>query len=119
MTVFGSTSPNYLIMLSIDSTAAFLLKDGPDQLRRTVRKWGELRRLAREQGYPVPKHCDPMRLTLPLAGSGYTAKEFKHCCTSGASWRSTAATAAAWLLFSPFNREEDFARVRRFCSTAR
>ena len=114
MTVFGSTSPNYLIMLSIDSTAAFLLKDGPDQLRRTVQKWGELRRLAREQGYPVPKHCDPMRLTLPLAGSGYTAKEFKALLHERRIMEEYCSDSGCVLLFSPFNREEDFARVRQF-----
>ena len=114
MTVFGSTSPNYLIMLSIDSTAAFLLKDGPDQLRRTVRKWGELRRLAREQGYPIPEHCDPMRLTLPLADSGYTAEEFKALLHERRIMEEYCSDSGCVLLFSPFNREEDFARVRQF-----
>ena len=114
MTVFGSTSPNYLIMLSIDSTAGFLLGDGPDQLRRTVRKWGELRRLAREQGYPIPEHCDPMRLTLPLAGSGYTAKEFKALLHERRIMEEYCSDSGCVLLFSPFNREEDFARVRQF-----
>ena len=114
MTVFGSTSPNYLIMLSIDSTAGFLLGDGPDQLRRTVQKWGELRRLAREQGYPVPKHCDPMRLTLPLAGSGYTAEEFKALLHERRIMEEYCSDSGRVLLFSPFNREEDFARVRQF-----
>ena len=114
MTVFGSTSPNYLIMLSIDSTAAFLLKDGPDQLRRTVRKWGELRRLAREQGYSIPEHCDPMRLTLPLAGSGYTAEEFKALLHERRIMEEYCSDSGCVLLFSPFNREEDFARVRQF-----
>ena len=114
MTVFGSTSPNYLIMLSIDSTAGFLLGDGPDQLRRTVQKWGELRRLAREQGYPVPKHCDPMRLTLPLAGSGYTAEEFKALLHERRIMEEYCSDSGCVLLFSPFNREEDFARVRQF-----
>ena len=114
MTVFGSTSPNYLIMLSIDSTAGFLLGDGPDQLRRTVQKWGELRRLAGEQGYPVPKHCDPMRLTLPLAGSGYTAEEFKALLHERRIMEEYCSDSGCVLLFSPFNREEDFARVRQF-----
>lgn len=113
MTVFGSTSPNYLIMLSIDSTAGFLLGDGPDQLRRTVQRWGELRRLAKEQGYPVPEHCDPMRLTLPLAGSAYTAKTFKMLLHERHIMEEYCSDSGCVLLFSPFNREEDFARVRQ------
>lgn len=59
MTVFGSTSPNYLIMLSIDSTAGFLLGDGPGPAAPDGAKMGRAAPLAREHGYPIPEHCGP------------------------------------------------------------
>ena len=37
-----------------------------------MRKWEKAAPARENRGYPVPKHCDPMRLTLPLAGSRVT-----------------------------------------------
>ena len=55
-----------------------------------------------------------MRLTLPLAGSGYTAEEFKALLHERRIMEEYCSDSGCVLLFSPFNREEDFARVRQF-----
>ena len=111
MTVFGSTSPNYLIMLSMDSTAAFLMQDGAEKIQQTVTRCEELRQKAREKGFVLPQHCDPMRLTLPLAGTGWDAQNFRKLLRKHKIMEEYLSDSGCVLLFSPFNREEDFKRT--------
>lgn len=111
MTVFGSTSPNYLIMLSIDSTAAFLMQDGAERIQQTVTRCEKLRQKAREKGFVLPQHCDPMRLTLPLAGTGWDAQNFRKLLRKHKIMEEYLSDSGCVLLFSPFNREEDFKRT--------
>lgn len=108
MTVFGSTSPNYLIMLSMDSTAVFLMQDGAERIQQTVTRCEELRQKAREKGFVLPQHCDPMRLTLPLAGTGWDAQNFRKLLRKHKIMEEYLSDSGCVLLFSPFNREEDF-----------
>lgn len=112
MTVFGSTSPNYLIMLSMDSTAAFLMQDGAERIQQTVTRCEELRQKAREKGFVLPQHCDPMRLTLPLAGTGWDAQNFRKLLRKHKIMEEYLSDSGCVLLFSPFNREEDFKRTK-------
>lgn len=111
MTVFGSTSPNYLIMLSMDSTAAFLMQDGAERIQQTVTRCEELRQKAREKGFVLPQHCDPMRLTLPLAETGWDAQTFRKLLRKHKIMEEYLSDSGCVLLFSPFNREEDFKRT--------
>lgn len=111
MTVFGSTSPNYLIMLSMDSTAEFLMQDGAERIQQTVTRCEELRQKAREKGFVLPQHCDPMRLTLPLAGTGWDAQNFRKLLRKHKIMEEYLSDSGCVLLFSPFNREEDFKRT--------
>lgn len=111
MTVFGSTSPNYLIMLSMDSTAAFLMQDGAERIQQTVTRCEELRQKAREKGFVLPQHCDPMRLTLPLAGTGWDAQNFRKLLRKHKIMEEYLSDSGCVLLFSPFNMEEDFKRT--------
>lgn len=111
MSVFGSTSPNYLIMLSMDSTAAFLMQDGAERIQQTVTRCEELRQKAREKGFVLPQHCDPMRLTLPLAGTGWDAQNFRKLLRKHKIMEEYLSDSGCVLLFSPFNREEDFKRT--------
>ena len=111
MTVFGSTSPNYLIMLSMDSTAAFLMQDRAERIQQTVTRCEELRQKAREKGFVLPQHCDPMRLTLPIAGTGWDAQNFRKLLRKHKIMEEYLSDSGCVLLFSPFNREEDFKRT--------
>ena len=92
MAMFGSTSPNYLIMLSIDAAAGFLLDNGAEQINQTAERCARLRQLAQQQGFVLPEHCEPMRLTLPLAPD-IPQNPFDRCCGRITSWRNTSATA--------------------------
>lgn len=112
MAVFGSTSPNYLIMLSCDTAAGWLQQDGPAQLRETALRCSQLKNLARQQGFQVADGlCDPMRLTLVLSGSGYTKESFRRHLRSHGIMEEFLSENGCVFLCSPFNREEDYLRL--------
>ncbi len=112
MTVFGSTSPNYLIMLSMDSTAGFLMEEGPKRLKETAQRCAELAELARQRGFVMPTHCDPMRLSLPIAGTGWDSNRFRTLLRKHHIMEEYLSDSGCVLLFSPFSREEDFLRTK-------
>ena len=113
MAMFGSTSPNYLIMLSIDAAAGFLLDNGAEQINQTAERCARLRQLAQQQGFVLPEHCEPMRLTLPLAGTGYTAESFRPLLRAHQIMEEYLSDSGCVLLFSPFSRSCDYERVEQ------
>lgn len=113
MTVFGSTSPNYLIMLSMDSAAGFLLEDGAARLQQTTEKCAQLKELAAQHGFVLPQHCDPMRLTLPLAGTQWNEEQFRPLLRKHHIMEEYLSDSGCVLLLSPFNRPKDFERLER------
>lgn len=113
MAMFGSTSPNYLIMLSIDAAAGFLLDNGAEQINKTAERCARLRQLAQQQGFMMPEHCEPMRLTLPLAGTGYTAESFRPLLRAHQIMEEYLSDSGCVLLFSPFSRPCDYERVEQ------
>lgn len=77
MSLFGSTSPSYLIMLSIDQ-ALGELEQGDDSLLRLGGFVGALKERLCERGYQTVRSfvCDPIRLAVGFATIGYTAELF-------------------------------------------
>lgn len=66
MSLFGSTSPSYLIMLSCDLLLSSLADTLPAELTKTASRLHILREQFGDWALP---EGDPLRLTLPLAGS--------------------------------------------------
>lgn len=87
------------------------MQDGAERIQQTVTRCEELRQKAREKGFVLPQHCDPMRLTLPLAGTGWDAQNFRKLLRKHKIMEEYLSDSGCVLLFSPFNREEDFKRT--------
>lgn len=68
MALFGSTSPSYLILQSLDLLNRYLAEGYPEKLAETVKTLDKLRETLRERGWRVEK-SDPLRVTL--SGDGY------------------------------------------------
>lgn len=84
MHLFGSTSPSYLVMLSMD-TLLPALYDGSfrQEVAYTVRQVEKLRQLAAGQGFLLPEgETLPTRLTLVYSPLGCTRAEFDAACTA-------------------------------------
>lgn len=76
MSLFGSTSPSYPVMCSIDLCTQWLLNGGAEaysQLEETIKK---IKTIANERGISQPFGlCDPLRVSLNTASVGMSGQE--------------------------------------------
>ena len=108
LSVFGSSSPSYLILQSLDLCADRLDKDYPALIRETARR---VAALSRELGL-TPPEGDPLKLALPAAYFDCTGPELASCLRD---WRSEAEYVDAdWvvLMFTPGLDEGAYDTVR-------
>ena len=114
MALFGSTSPSYLIMSSLDLARDWMEREGMAAFRGLAATVAELRALALNKGFGLPEgECDPVRLTLlprPLGMSGNAAADFFR--QRGAECEHSDACAVVFLL-TPFNPERDVRLLRQ------
>lgn len=113
MALFGSTSPLYLTMASLDIARAWMQAEGMYAYRETARKTEALRQLAQQVGFGLPEgDCDPTRLTLLTAAVGFVGEEaadyFRAC---GAECEHSDRVAVIFIL-TPFNTDRDWERLR-------
>ncbi|WRS27270.1 aminotransferase class I/II-fold pyridoxal phosphate-dependent enzyme [Oscillospiraceae bacterium MB08-C2-2] len=77
MALFGSTSPSYLIMLSMDAALPYLEQKAAGDFAALVQRTASLQRLARARGFFIPDEpCDPTRLTIGFGEVGMTREAF-------------------------------------------
>ena len=76
MVLFGSTSPSYLLMASLDLCNNYLEDDYTEHLTEVVKKIEDVRKKLRQFGWLVEK-TDPLKLTLqaPTSKSGVKIAE--------------------------------------------
>ena len=113
MALFGSTSPSYLTMASLDLARAWMQAEGAEACRRTAEDVSLLRETARCVGFGLPGGvCDPLRLTLLTAPVGWRGEEaaewFREC---GVECEHSDAAAVIFIV-TPFNTGEELARLR-------
>lgn len=114
MSLFGSTSPSYLIMLSAAACLEELEDSLPARMEETVHQVEGLKQLAREKGFLLPDFpCDPMRLTLCLSPGGISGKAFDIHLKNHDIQAEFVSDSGCVLLFSPYNSSQDFSRVRQ------
>lgn len=63
MALFGSTSPSYLILSSLDRCNAYLAEDFPRRLAETSDRLEQVRQTLIHNGWGV-EHTDPLKLTI-------------------------------------------------------
>ncbi len=74
MSAFGSTSPSYLILQSLDACNAYLENGYREKLLRTVEKIADMRSRLTDKGWCF-KGNEPMKLTIDCKKCGYTGSE--------------------------------------------
>lgn len=118
LALFGSTSPSWLVLQSLDLCNARLAGDLPAGIARTVEQVGALKRRLSEKGFEV-LNGEPMKLTL--RGDGIALAEDLR---RGGVECEYADKAHAVLMFAPDNPDSDFDRIdaalrvpRPFCGT--
>ena len=75
LALFGSTSPSYLILQSLDAANAYLANDCRENLARTVAKLDELKKRLASHGYCLVGN-EPLKITFATKSFGYTGVDF-------------------------------------------
>ena len=74
LALFGSTSPSYLILQSLDAANAYLAENCRENLSRTVARLDELKKRLALHGYQLVGN-EPLKITLATKSFGYTGIE--------------------------------------------
>ena len=112
LAVFGSSSPSYLILQSLDMCSARLAGGYPGQIRKTA---AEVTRLAAELG-TAPAEGDPLKLAVPAYEFGRTGRELAGLLREQRAEPEYADEDWLVLMFTPEVDPGAFDAVRRALS---
>ena len=117
LNLFGSTSPSYLILQSLDAANAALAEEWPRQLGGCCELLEELRQAlnAFAPGFALAGNTpdrEPLKLTLDAAAVGYTGGELAEYLRTHAIECEYADPRYVVLMPTPANPAEDFARLQ-------
>lgn len=110
LALFGSTSPSYLTLASLDLCNHYLSGDYPARLTETVRCVDSLREALSAGGWPAGPSSDPLRLTL-RAPVGLTGLDLAERLRRGGAACEYADRDHLVLMVTPENAQSDFERV--------
>ncbi len=114
MAVFGSTSPSYLIMLSIDTCLAYLDKDASPAFQALRKRVAEIEQAAMKKGFTALSGIrDGTRLPLCAYQLGYSGTQLAEHLAAYAIEPEYVGENTVVLLPSPFNSERDFMRLKQ------
>jgi len=112
MALFGSTSPSYLIMLSLDIARAWAKNFGKAEFYKLRERVDEIKALCIRLGFGLPAaDIDPVRLTIDTAVGGLTGVKAAELLRKGGVSVELYDDRHIVLLPSPFNSESDFKRL--------
>ena len=112
LSLFGSTSPSYLILSSIDGALNYLTSaEVAGQMREAADRLAQAGQKANQRGYLFVRQDDPLRLVLSAAPLGYTGSELGDHLREHKVEPEYAGGAYLILMASPLNLPEDFIRL--------
>ena len=109
MSLFGSTSPSYLIMASLDLCNRYLAEDFSTKLCCCVEKLDELRATLAKNGWQV-EDTDPLRITVN-APEGVTGSQLAEMLWEQGVTAEYADPEYLVFMATPSNTQEDFDRI--------
>ncbi len=109
MEIFGSTSPSYLIMASLDRCNRYLAHSYRERLAKTCVKLQQIRSQLREKGWKV-EETDPLRITIH-APVGVSGIELAEQLRAHAIECEYADPEFLVLMATPENSDHDFAKL--------
>ena len=117
LAMFGSTSPSYLILQSLDLCNASLAGEFPARLAQTVERVDALKERLRHKGWRV-EQSEPLKIVVRTdAGQGTGRQLACELRRHGAECEYADAEHLV-LMASPYNKEQDFVRVEQAFSRA-
>lgn len=114
MALFGSTSPSYPVMVSLDLCADWLAKEGRAAFDRLYRQVESVKEVARGKGMYLPGGLrDPARIVLGTAEMGMSGEQTAQFLREHSVEPEYAEGGYVVLIPSPFNSDEDFDKLIR------
>ena len=114
MALFGSTSPSYSIMASMDLCQDWLRIWGESKFKETAENVNKVRELAKEVGIYIPDESisDPCRITLGVWKIGMTGEEFRNHLYKFKIEPEFCDKNYVVLIPAPFNMRIDWSRLK-------
>jgi len=110
LALFGSTSPSYLILQSLDLCSRYLAEGYPARLAETARRLEALRGRLRRDGWAVAE-TDPLKLTIDCAASGWDGETLAQTLREGGAACEYRDEDYLVLMWTPENPEGDYRRL--------
>lgn len=107
LALFGSTSPSYLILESLDSANKYIADGYAEKLSLCVKRIDLLKKELKKLGYTV-EHSDPLKLTLKVSDYGYSGSDFSAFLNEHNISIEYFDPDFAVMMFTPENTEGDY-----------
>ena len=118
MEFFGSSSPSFLIMASIDICLDWLINHGESAFFKLIEKTNEINILAKSRGIVVPLHTrDDTRLCFNVKSIGLTGEDCANHFRKYKVEPEFFSEDFVVLIPSPFNTKKDFSRLKEGIKT--
>lgn len=112
MGLFGSTSPSYLIMLSLDFNNLYLAAKAKEDFKLLESKVKQLETILQAKGFSsIGKQHDITKITLDAYSVGMTGDDLKRWLKQYYIEPEYAASRHVVLMVSPQNKEHDFEKL--------
>lgn len=113
MALFGSTSPSYPIMASLDIARCWLEKNGEKQYKALTKKVSDLKKLSNVKNMFL-NGIDPARITINASALGFSGYELRNELYKHKIEPEMCGKYHVVLIPTPFNSEEDWRRLENF-----
>jgi len=112
MALFGSTSPSYLIMASLDICNTYLKSRAKSDFAKLEEKVDFTEKLLRENGITLlDRKTDITKITVDCQNFGYTDEEVVAVLRKNSIEPEYSGGGKIVLMPSPFNPDEDFEKI--------
>lgn len=111
MSLFGSSSPSYLMLESLDNCNLFISEKKQETLAK-LQKIGELGSVLEGKGFTLKK-SDPMRITIDANAAGYTGTELGELLRSHGAECEMCGSRYVVMLFSAVQPDSDLSQIER------
>lgn len=110
MSLFGSTSPSYLILQSLDYANRYIARDYSQKLTNTINRLDSLKLKLKETGFSA-ENSDPLKLTVNACKSGFSGIELSDILRKENIECEYADHDFSVMMFTPENKKEDFEKL--------
>ena len=117
LALFGSTSPSYLILQSLDLCNAYIAEGYPERLAERIGRLNQIKARLRERGARILE-TEPLKLTVDTAALGMTGSALAETLRQHRIEAEFADLQYLVLMFTPDNAERDLQRVEDCLSKA-